>query len=660
MSLKIALLRKSTALLPQSSVREPKFRFPWINALPGDIFNLIGTDFLDPVSLVALAFTSKKFNQIIDPLLSKSKFCEKAAELGYLKLVQWGIDQNCRWASRASVAVAKWGCLPILKWAWKQGCLGLEETAIGAAEGNQVKVLEWLWEKGVVLNADHADAAACHGHIKLFQDLKSKLGDKYVKSCGEAIHPKIMVVLIKSGNLTALKALLDEADTNKLKKEGQGYLNIAAEVGNLESLKFLLNLNIVDPDSNSMLQLAAKHGQIKILDYILFELHKRDAFTGKIAEIAAQNEQWGVLRWLITQDIIGNEEASVFAAEHNRMEELELMHSAKWPMSNRVCTCAAAHGHWELVKHLIGKDLACEECLLYFCAAKQGKIDLLNEIKNGKWKVANSPVGFWNLLSTSYGIYDDNTYRKYALAIGTAWSGNVETLQWVEDQGFEWRHELVAIAAVHGGNLEVLQWLFQRNCPYESKPLYLAAAHCKHFHIIGWLIELSMEVNDEDVGFEVAKSGQVDLFKKLVEKGCPVNSDVMGVAAHEGHWDIVKWLDERKLRWSIVVFEAAAAQGKEQILSSYLCQHLNEVKNLTRTFNHRLVYILAQHNQWKIFNETVVACVNEGIPNVLQIVKARGYSFDVEAVIKAAYARRDKGDNKALEWLQANNYLPHC
>lgn len=662
----------STNSLPALPAQGQGFRFPdktGAFSLQLDIFNLIWTAFLDPVSSIALAFTCKQFKQIIDPLLSKSKFCEKAAELGYLELVKWGVDYHCRWTSLASNVAAKKGYLPILQWAWDQGFLGFETTAIGAAEGNQAEVLEWLWEKGADLKVDHANAAACHGHIKLFQDLKSKLGANYITTYKrEAIHPTIIRVLIESGNLKALKALFDETDASKLKMEGQSYLNLAAEVGNLESLKFLLKRNIVDPNYNEMVQIAARYGHITILEHILFGLHKRDAFSEEIAEQAAEKEQWHVIRWLIAQYIKGNENASVYAAKHNRGEELELMHIARWPMSNIVCQCAAANGHWELVKQLIEKDLLCEECLLYFCAAKQGKVDLLNDIKEGKLRVA-IPTGFIQILvprnhrahnpidylkdDLLNGNYGQNIYMKYVLAIGATWSGSIETLNWVEEQGFEWRHELVATAAVYGGNVEILKWLFQKNCPYDSEELYYAAVVCKHTHIIEWLIEFPLETKSIYVSGEVARSGKGDLLKKLAAKGCRVNSETIKAAAFAGHWDIVDWLNETGCKWDVASFEKAAAQGKEKILSSCLRQLLNDVNNPGKPFHFTLYCVLleslAQYGHWKIFKDAVTACVDKGTDSVLRFIKSLGYGFDLEAVTKAAYTCRDRGDGEALE-----------
>ncbi|HEX4840169.1 MAG TPA: hypothetical protein VFU89_06980 [Rhabdochlamydiaceae bacterium] len=613
------------------SVQAQEFKFPdktGAISLTLDIFNLIWTTFLDPVSSIALAFTCRDFKQIINLLLSESKFCEKAAELGYLELVKWGVDYNCRWTSLASYEAAKRGCLPILQWAWDQGFLGFEKTAIGAAEGNQSEVLEWLWGKGAVPNSGHANTAASHGHIKLFQDLKSKLGDGYVTPDGKAIHPTVTDALIKSGNLTALEALFEEMDDYELEKKGQSYLNLAAEVGNLESLRFLLNLNIVDPNYNEIVTEAACHGQIKILDYIFSDLHKKDAFAEEIAKWAAQEEQWHIIRWLIAKDMKGNKKACIYAASHNRGEELELMHIARWPMANKVCQCAAVCGHWELVKHLIGKGLLCEEALLYFCAAKQGKVDLLNDIKEGKLRVASPSGRIWNVLPVWYcGKSYGQSYMNCVLAIGAAWSGNIEALEWVEKQGFEWQHEHVVTAAVLGGNIEILKWLFQKNCPYQRGHLYHAATVYKHFHILEWLTGFSLEIIDIDVSVEVAKNGKKDLLTKLVAKGCPVNAQTIEAAAFAGHWDIVDWLNETGCSWNIAFFKKAAEQGKEKILSSCLRQYFNEVNNPMRTFDFSLLHILAQYGYWKIFKDTVTTCIDKGIPSVLQYIKSRGYEI---------------------------------
>ncbi|HEX2579996.1 MAG TPA: hypothetical protein VHK67_06315 [Rhabdochlamydiaceae bacterium] len=636
---------------PGSSAQSQPFRFPdqtGIYDLPVEIVQFIGASFLDAASSVTLALTCRNFKQIIHPLLPKFKFCKKAAELGYLCLVQWGIDQNCRWTSRASGAAAKNGHLDVLQWAWDQGCLGFAETAIRAAEGNQGEILEWIYVKGAVPLQKHADAAVRHGHVKLYQKLQLRLGE-----ANELDNTDLIELVIKSKNLTACKDLLGKFNAEDLEDYG---LTTAIDVGDLEIFKFLLSLG-AEVDSQ-LIYRASMKGKLDILKFIFSEIEFN--FDEKVADFAARDKQWHLVRWLIDQKLKGSMQSSVYAAQHNRLEELELMHQAKWPMSNEVCARAAAYGHWDLVKRLIGKGLFCEESLLYFCAAKQGRVDLLNEIRQKKVPIARSSENFWIFFPCKHGNYDIDAYRKYALAIGAAWSGNFETLNWVEEQGFEWQHELVPIAAVHGGNLEVLKWLFQKNCPYKSKELYQVAVFHEHIHIIEWMIEFLLETSDFNVSIVVAKSGKGDLLKKLVKQGCPVNVYTIQAAASAGHWDIVDWLKEKGCSWYEGLLMAAAAQGKEKILYSCFHQHINEADSPLQDFeifDSRLMNILAQHGYWELFRDVITQCIYKGIPGVLESVKAQGYGFDIEAVTQAAYVRAERGDGSVISWLKKNNYL---
>jgi hypothetical protein len=658
----MAAIGSSTSVTSSSSY---DFRFglgTGIYSLPTEMIKLVGKVFVDAVSAVTLALTCREIKQLIPPTLPKSKFCKEAAKLGYLEPIQWGVDQNCRWTPGASAAAAKTGHMQVLRWAWNKGWLGFEKTANNAAKGNHVDVLDWLFEKGAELVDSIADAAASKGHIELFQDLKVKLMERTEdEHDGIRVNPEVILKLIEAENLTALRALLTGTHAEDL-EDPDGYIDNAAGVGNLDVFKFFIELGL--EVNNFTVRSAALWGNINILEYILVDLQERDLFNEEIVEVAAHEENWDTVRWLISRNIKGSSLVAIMAIEQNRMDELELIEKAGWPITKEASRKAAEMGRWDVVQKLMDKGIFCESFCYYFYAAKQNRIDLLEILKekNAPRSIENSAESK-HLLSWASG--DADLLSRYGIAMAAASGGTVETMRWVKHNGFEWQHERVTFAAACGGNLATLEWLLQRDCPYVSEQLYQAAASSKTVHIIEWLSGFPFETRHDIVGVIVANAGKGDVLKRLVGKGCPVNAYTIAAAASSGHWDIVHWLMAIGCDWNQRVIEAAAEQGKDEFLHTHIFEEIKRSPPVSFLQADRSEYMdfmdklrpLAEHGHWELFKTVVTDYVYEGNQLVLEWVKGQGYGFDVEAVTAAAQSLRVCGNYHALGWLRANHYL---
>ncbi len=652
----MAAIGSSTSVTSSSSY---DFKFglgSGIYSLPHEIIQLVGKVFVDALSAVPLALTCREIKKLIPPTLPKSKFCKEASKLGFLELIRWGVDHNCRWTPAASAAAAKTGQMHVLSWAWNSGWLGFEKTTIKAAKGNQVGILNWLFEQGAVPEDSTADAAASKGHIELFQDLKLRRMERTEEEeDGITINPEVILDLIEAENLTALRALLTGTHAEDL-EDPDGYIDNAAGVGNLDIFKFFIELGL--EVNNFTVRAAALWGNINILEYILVELQERDLFDEELVEVAAQEEQWHVVRWLISRNIKGSSLVAIMAIEQNRMDELELIEKAGWPITKEASRKAAEIGRWDVLQKLMDKGIFCESFCYYFYAAKQNRIDLLEILKekNAPRSIENSDESK-HLLSWASG--DADLLSKYGIAMAAASGGTVETMRWVKHNGFEWQHESVTFAAAAGGNLATLEWLLQRDCPYVGEQLYQAAASSKTVHIIEWLSGFPFETRNDMIGIIVANAGKGDVLKRLVGKGCPVNANTISAAASSGHWDIVHWLMAIGCDWNQRVIEAAAEQGKDEFLHTHIFEEIRSSlpeRSLYMDFRDKL-RLLAEHGHWELFKTVVTDYIYEGDHLVLEWVKGQGYGFDIEAVTAAAYARRDYGDNRVLVWLQVNHYL---
>ena len=85
--------------------------------------------------------------------------------------------------------------------------------------------------------------------------------------------------------------------------------------------------------------------------------------------------------------------------------------------------------------------------------------------------------------------------------------------------------------------------------------------------------------------------------------------------------------------------------------------HHIESFNKSVIFDSGYLRLLAQDGYWKIFRDVITWCINKGICDPLEFVKAEGYGFDIKAATQAAYACAERGDMSALNWLKENHYL---
>ena len=90
----------------------------------------------------------------------------------------------------------------------------------------------------------------------------------------------------------------------------------------------------------------------------------------------------------------------------------------------------------------------------------------------------------------------------------------VELAKWAKENGAKFDGNFT-VKAVEAGNIDVLKWVISENC---AMP-YIAI-------------------------FRAAEQNRKDMFLLLRDAGCPVLDGVCITAAHEGHFELLKWLHE--------------------------------------------------------------------------------------------------------------------
>jgi hypothetical protein len=138
--------------------------------LPIDVLRIIFS-FVDKddLSRVTARFVCRKFRDLIQPRKSYKGFCEKAARVGYLSLLQWARANGCPWNGWTCAGAAEGGHLEILKWARANGCPWDEMTCSGAAKSGHLEVLQWVranvypWDKWTCARAAYG------GHLEVLK-----------------------------------------------------------------------------------------------------------------------------------------------------------------------------------------------------------------------------------------------------------------------------------------------------------------------------------------------------------------------------------------------------------------------------------------------------------------------------------------------------------
>jgi len=249
-------------------------------------------------------------------------------------------------------------------------------------------------------------------------------------------------------------------------------------------------------------------------------------------------------------------------------------------------------------------------------------------IKNMEWlldigcKINNLSFRYSNKITTLKWLYDNgsnidsyatclvkkNSYLNYDFSNYisneeiTNQETNLELLQWLRSIKCCWNNETFNYAVLNG-DIQIIKWLYKNNCPYsfttqENKIISSAikfgsisniiwliehycpinenmmsvAAQCGHIHIIKWLdkiynkTKINKYCNNSEIFYNAALNGNLENMKWLKNKNYVWNERTFEAAALNGNLENMKWLKDNNCPWNKMTFEAVALNGNYENL----------------------------------------------------------------------------------------------
>jgi len=107
------------------------------------IVSLVGDVALVIMTNVCLAWKTIILKSFCERIITKNKFINHAAKMGYLDIIKWARENNCCWDSSTCSSAAEMGYLDIIKWVKGNGCQWDSSTCSSAALGGH---LEATWK----------------------------------------------------------------------------------------------------------------------------------------------------------------------------------------------------------------------------------------------------------------------------------------------------------------------------------------------------------------------------------------------------------------------------------------------------------------------------------------------------------------------------------
>jgi hypothetical protein len=281
---------------------------------------------------------------------------------------------------------------------------------------------------------------------------------------------------------------------------------------------------------------ASIHGNIEMFEY----LHSNGgAFDCKAIEISCLTGNEAAFKWFL--DKLGRFPifAPTTAIIGGNLNILKIVMS-KVTINTKWIIIAVKYGHLEIFKWLwehiflydyldhlgFSSDLQLKAC--YKKAVKNGHLHIL------EWLWKNYKPPYLGDICTS-----------------AAGKGQLETLKWLQEKGYRQYTNYTSAIAAKNNHFHVLKWLRENRCPWDENT-FIEAIKVNNMEMIEWLKIQGCPFDNKTLS--VVKS--YDIFKKLVQWGCPIDEITFASAVEYGFLDRLKWLKEFQCRWNEETFRA--------------------------------------------------------------------------------------------------------
>jgi hypothetical protein len=244
--------------------------------------------------------------------------------------------------------------------------------------------------------------------------------------------------------------------------------------------------------------------------------------------------------------------------------------------------------------------------------------------------------------------------------------GHLATLRWLHEQGCPWNTDRICGEAAESGSLEMLLYLRQQGCEYNEYSMLSAAtsgelaicqhlaaeqcpcgtdvcdraASCGRFEVFHFLQGIGCPWDVAKVTRAAAMNGSVAMLQCLMQQGCVLSTETVGVAARSGHLETVRFLHESGCPWDVDTICADAVKMGSIELLQYLkqqrCAFTADVMRAAALKDdlHMCQYLYAEQCPWtKSATEAAARCRHV---DTLRWLLQQGCPYDAHAVRLAA------------------------
>jgi hypothetical protein len=254
-----------------------------------------------------------------------------------------------------------------------------------------------------------------------------------------------------------------------------------------------------------------------------------DHHRSLLCSSAASQGLLTTLQWLLKNGCKWNAHTYIAAARHGHLHVLKYMRSSEipCPSSYKAYVAAAEGGHTNVMQllHAQFQPGNYVNTLAAYAAAKHGRLNVIKWMKN---KNAFSDVSMYNDIASTAAYY-----------------GHISILRWflLHEQPSAVLNNVTSNASARGGSVRAIQWLYEHECP-------MSAISCANGVCEG--------------------TGSMPMISWILNN-LPIqhtwNTDMLIVAAGNGHVDIVEWLHYTMfVPWDIRAPTLAAKNGQITML----------------------------------------------------------------------------------------------
>ena len=344
--------------------------------------------------------------------------------------------------------------------------------------------------------------------------------------------------LAHSGRLDYLKILHNLGLLAKHRPTIYSLCAAALHSGNLAAVQWIFENKLYPSKSSSTwwnyTEVSATHGYLDILKY-LYE-HGCAVFNEAIFSSAAKGGHLHILQWLQDRGCKMSSSACSAAAEAGYLEVLQWLkeNGCKWDEDS--CTSAARGGHYHILKWL--RENGCKWDY-HTCSAIASRGDL------GMLKWAHSNGLPLSIITASC----------------AAEGGHLEILKYIQqEQEVRCTPGSIYVAASRG-HLHILKWLKENGFEWTSND-FTHIAQCGHLEVVKWLIGEDKCNVGRHITRNVARNGQLEVLKYLVEIGCELDEECCTLVAESGYLKVLQWLVDKGCPWNREELEKIAINKK--------------------------------------------------------------------------------------------------